>query len=103
MEFTERHPQTQDPKTLEFLFKGMSTLLGHFVLSPREKEKRDRRDTVISISTGTDRPEQTCRPRSDVTECRSALGLHCLPLISTVFRPISRQPNGFVQNLGQVW
>ena len=26
-------------------FKDMSTLVGHFVLSPREREKRDRRDS----------------------------------------------------------
>ena len=28
---------------IEFGFNGMSTLAGHFVLSPREREKRDRR------------------------------------------------------------
>ena len=34
-------------------FNDTSTLLGHFVLSPREKEKRDRRN-----SWGDEREEQ---------------------------------------------
>ena len=34
-------------------FEDMSTLVGHFVLSPREREKRDRRD-----STGDEREGQ---------------------------------------------
>ena len=30
---------------IELAFNDMSTLVGHFVSSPREREKRDRRDS----------------------------------------------------------
>ena len=30
---------------IELGFNDMSTIVGHFVLSPREREKRDRRDS----------------------------------------------------------
>ena len=30
-------------------FNDMSTLVGHFVSSPREREKRDRRDSIEEI------------------------------------------------------
>ena len=32
-------------KEKEILVRTLSTLMGHFVLSPREREKRDRRDS----------------------------------------------------------
>ena len=34
-----------DPKLLLLLLSWDSTLVGHFVSSPREREKRDRRDS----------------------------------------------------------
>ena len=33
-------------------FNVTSTLVGHFVLSPREKEKRDRRDSIEDEGEG---------------------------------------------------
>ena len=34
-------------KLIALGFNGTSTLVGHFVLSPREREKRDKRDTHV--------------------------------------------------------
>ena len=40
-------------------FNDMSTLVGHFGLSPREKKKRDRRDTyVVEEMRGTGKKEE---------------------------------------------
>ena len=41
-------------KLIELAFNYTSTLVGHFVLSPREREKRDRRDSY----SGDEREEQ---------------------------------------------
>ena len=47
-----------------FGFNGTSTLVGHFVSSPKEREKRDRRD-----SRGDEREEQERkRNRNDSEE-----------------------------------
>ena len=35
---------TENESLIEFGFNDTSSLVGHFVSSPREKEKRDRRD-----------------------------------------------------------
>ena len=42
----ENLPGVPSPlKLIEFGFKDISTLEGHFVPSPREREKKDRRDS----------------------------------------------------------
>ena len=47
-------------------FKDMSTLVGHFVLSPREWEKRDRRDSRGDEREGQERKRN--RNESEETE-----------------------------------
>ena len=46
-------------------FNDTSTLVGHFVSSPREREKRDRRD---SSSRGDQREEQGRKRNRNVSE-----------------------------------
>ena len=41
----------------ELRFNDTSTLVGHFVLSPREREKRDRRDSSGDMRKGHGRKE----------------------------------------------
>ena len=47
-------------------FNDMSTLVGHFVLSPREREKRDRRDSRGDEREGQGRKRN--RNESEETE-----------------------------------
>ena len=47
-------------------FNDMSTLVGHFVLSPRESEKRDRRDSRRDEREGQGRKRN--RTKSEETE-----------------------------------
>ena len=42
---------------IELEFNDMSTLVGHFVLSPREREKKDRRDSREDEREGQGRKE----------------------------------------------
>ena len=51
--FTSASPQY----LTEFGFNDTSTLVGHFVLSPREREKRDRRDSRGDEREGHGRKE----------------------------------------------
>ena len=60
-------------------FNDMSTLVGHFVSSPREREKRDRRD-----SRGDEREEQERkRNRNDSKETEEIKTFPPLPLPAT--------------------
>ena len=44
-----------DEDLIVLVFNDMSTLVGHFVLSPREREKRDRRDSREDEREGWER------------------------------------------------
>ena len=60
-------------------FNDTSTLVGHFVLSPREREKRDRRD-----SRGDEREEQgRKRNRNEKGRNRRNKNIPPLPLPTT--------------------
>ena len=62
-----------------FVFKDMSTLVGHFVSSPREREKYDRRD-----SRGDEREEQgRKRNRNETEETGEIKNITPLPLPTT--------------------
>ena len=60
-------------------FKDMSTLVGHFVLSPREREKRDRRDSRRDEREGQGRK----RKRSESEETEEIKNIPPLPLPDT--------------------
>ena len=43
---------------IELGFNDTSTLVGHFVSSPREREKRDRRDSRRDVMRGTGKKDE---------------------------------------------
>ena len=60
-------------------FNDMSTLVGHFVLSPREREKRDRRGSRRDEREGQGRK----RNRNESEENRRNKNISPLPLPAT--------------------
>ena len=51
-------------------FNGTSTLVGHFMLSPREREKRDKRDTHV-VEEVRDRGERKRNESEETEEIKS--------------------------------
>ena len=60
------HPRGQFGRLIVLGFNDTSTLVGHFVSSPREREKRDRRDSRRDESE--DREERRKRNKSESEE-----------------------------------
>ena len=60
-------------------FNDMSTLVGHFVSSPREREKRDKRDSRGDEREGHGRK----RTRMKSQETEEIKNIHPLPLPAT--------------------
>ena len=62
-----------------FGFNDMSTLVGHFVLSPREREKKDRRDSRRDQREGQGRK----RNKNESKETEEIKKIRPLPLPAT--------------------
>ena len=73
------------------VFNDMSSLVGHFVLSPREREKRDRRD-----SRGDKRERQGRKRNRNESEETEKYMYVCL-FVLRFLRP--SQPNGVMSSV----
>ena len=58
--------------------------------------------TIISLSTGTDRSEQTVKTQIRCHHVASYLGLHCLLLIQQHLNTSTGSKSGLLHSLGQI-